>query len=73
MNTTVRKIGNSHGIIIPKDLLDKLHLREGDELELVEVDGRLQIVPSEDDFSRQMRAARFFMDKYHDTLAKLAK
>ena len=32
IKTTVRKIGNSLGIVLSKELLDRLNVREGDEL-----------------------------------------
>jgi len=34
MKIKIRKIGNSFGILIPKDALDLLHLKAGDEVEL---------------------------------------
>ncbi|RUU90630.1 AbrB/MazE/SpoVT family DNA-binding domain-containing protein, partial [Mesorhizobium sp. M7A.T.Ca.TU.009.01.1.2] len=38
MNTTIRKIGNSEGVILPKDLLDRLNMKTGDQLQIVETD-----------------------------------
>ncbi len=32
MNTTIRKIGNSEGVILPKEILDRLNLKAGDQL-----------------------------------------
>jgi putative addiction module antidote len=34
MNVTLRKIGNSEGVILPKEVLDRLNLRAGDKLRL---------------------------------------
>jgi len=34
MKVKIRKIGNSLGILIPKDTLNLLHLKDGDEIEL---------------------------------------
>ena len=34
MNTVIRKIGNSEGVILPKELLNKLNLQAGDSLEV---------------------------------------
>ena len=41
MQTTVRKIGNSAGIILPARLLRELGIREGDALEITVEDGKL--------------------------------
>ena len=33
MNTTIRKIGNSEGVILPKEMLDRLNLKAGDSID----------------------------------------
>ena len=38
MNTVVRKIGNSEGVILPKDVLERLGVSAGDQLEIVASD-----------------------------------
>lgn len=73
MNTVIRKIGNSEGVIIPKELLGKLNLKAGDFVSLDELDGKLMMQPSDDRFLRQMQIAREVMDKYKVALAELAK
>lgn len=73
MNTTIRKIGNSEGIIIPKELLDRLGLKAGDSVDLQEVEGRLLLVPETADLGEQLKAAREGMKKYHAALRELAK
>lgn len=73
MNVTVRKIGNSEGIILPKEALDRLSLRTGDVLELVETGKGFTLQPVDDSFERQMEAARKVMDKYKVALQKLAE
>lgn len=73
MNTTIRKIGNSEGIIIPKEVLDRLGLKAGDSVALDEESGRLVLKPLDDDFARQMDHAERFMDKYKTALKKLAE
>ena len=73
MNTILRKIGNSSGVILPKELIERMGLEIGDEIALIEKDGRVELVKADDDFNRQMEAARLGMKQYHDALAKLAK
>ena len=73
MNTVVRKIGNSEGVIIPKEMLERLGVGAGDRLDIVETRDGLQLGKPDTDFAEQMRAARQGMKKYHDALRELAK
>jgi putative addiction module antidote len=70
----VRKIGNSVGIILPKELLARLKLAEGDKLTVVEQpNSGFKAVKQTPDFDRAMAAARRGMKIYHNALAELAK
>jgi putative addiction module antidote len=69
----LRKIGNSTGFILPKDVLDRNKLSPGDVVELTERDGELVLKRSEDEFSRQMEVARQIMRKRFSALRELAK
>lgn len=73
MNITIRKIGNSEGIIIPKEVLDRMGLKAGDNIDLFEEAGHLVLKPMDDDFTRQLEHAERFMDKYKVALKKLAE
>ena len=76
MNVTVRKIGNSEGVILPKEVLDRHNLRAGDTLVLIEDGKELRLRPSEDDpeeFERKMKVARERMKKYEVAYRALAK
>ena len=73
MNITIRKIGNSEGIIIPKDVLDRRGVKAGDELILSEEDGKIKLVPQNTDLAEQLKAARLGMEKYRVALRELAK
>lgn len=76
MNTTIRKIGNSEGIIIPKEVLERLNLRAGDTVVLLEEGNELRLRQSTDDpqeFERKMRIARERMKKYEVAYRALAK
>lgn len=73
MNVTIRKIGNSEGVILPKEALARLNLKEGDKLDMVETGDGFSLRPTDDRFERQMKAAREVMDKYKVALQKLAE
>ncbi|NSY16850.1 AbrB/MazE/SpoVT family DNA-binding domain-containing protein [Neorhizobium sp. AL 9.2.2] len=73
MKTTIRKIGNSEGIIIPKEILERMGLRAGDNIDLSEEAGKLVLKPLDDDFNRQLEHAERFMDRYKVGLKKLAE
>ncbi len=45
MKTTIRKIGNSAGMILPAVILKKLHLSDGDEIEISENGNQIMITP----------------------------
>ena len=73
MNTVVRKIGNSEGVILPKEMLERLNLKAGDSLVISEDKGDIVLSRAEDTFERQMDAAREIMDRYKVALQKLAE
>lgn len=73
MNTTIRKIGNSEGIIIPKEVLDRLGLKAGDSVEIREENGSISLIPEQADLAEQLKAARLGMEKYRVALRELAK
>lgn len=70
----LRKVGNSVGLVLPKEALARLNAREGDELLLTEApDGSFRVAPSNADFKRQMEAAESVISRYRNTLRELAK
>jgi putative addiction module antidote len=76
MNVTLRKIGNSEGVILPKEVLDRHNLRAGDKLVLIEEGEELKLRRSSDDpeeFERKMKIARERMKKYEIAYRALAK
>jgi putative addiction module antidote len=73
MNITIRKIGNSEGIIIPKDVLDRMGVKAGDEIVLKEENGEIKLAPQNADLAEQLKAARMGMEKYRVALRELAK
>ena len=73
MNTVVRKIGNSEGIILPKELLDRLGFKAGDRLTIIEANDGLRVTRADNDLALQLEAAREGMVKYKAALRELAK
>jgi len=70
----VRKIGNSLGVVLPKEAVSRLHASEGDRLFLIEgPDGAYQLTPYDPAFLEKMRKAEDIISRYRNTLHALAK
>jgi putative addiction module antidote len=69
----LRAIGNSVGVVLPKDLLARLRLSEGDTLQVVEVPEGLRLQKADPEFDRQMEVAREVMRRRRAVLRELAK
>jgi putative addiction module antidote len=70
----VKKIGNSTGLILPKELLARLKLSEGDKLHVVEqTDRGIKLSPYDPKHAEAMEIARRSFRKYADTYKALAK
>jgi len=66
-------IGNSAGIILPKETLARLKVEKGDLLYITEGSQGIRLVPFDEDFARQMEAAREVMRENRDVLQRLAE
>lgn len=74
MKLEVKKIGNSTGLILPKELVRDMNLAQGDWLHVTrEPDGRLVLAKRDDEFERGMEIARKAMRTYENALRELAK
>ena len=74
MKTKLRKIGNSYGIILPKEALHVLQVKEGDELYLTDAaEASLRITPGRPGFEEKAAIARDLMRRYRNALRELAK
>ncbi len=70
----IRKVGNSLGMILPRELLAELGLGEGDEVMITKEGHKaFSLTVPEEEFSRQMEMAEEIMEEYRDALAELAK
>ena len=66
-------VGNSTGVIIPRDILAASGLAQGEEVTIKASSGRLEIEAKTDDFDRQMAIARDVMKRRFQALRELAK
>jgi putative addiction module antidote len=74
MRIEIKKIGNSDGLILPRELMQRLDLKRGQFLHVIEIaGGGFQAIPYDPDFEKTMEIADEVMDEYKDTLAALAK
>ena len=69
----VRKIGNSLGVVLPKDVLEQLGMNEGDNIVLTKAENGFKISHEDDKFTKTMELTEKFMKKYRNTLRELSK
>jgi len=67
------KIGNSLGLILPKEVLARLKLAKGDEIFITEAPEGYRMTPHNPAFETQMKAARKIMKRRRAVLHELAK
>lgn len=75
MTTTLKitTIGNSIGVILPKDVLARLRVEKGDSVYVTETPNGIELTAYEETFARQMEVAEKVMRKHRDVLKKLAQ
>jgi putative addiction module antidote len=74
IETKIRKIGNSYGIVLPKEALQALKVEEGASIYLTEApNNTLTINPERPGFNEKMRMAEDLMRRYRNTFRELAK
>lgn len=75
MNTSLKitKIGNSAGVVLPKELLTKLRAGVGDTLYVSETPEGIRITAANPDFAEKMAMAERLMREDRDILRVLAK
>jgi putative addiction module antidote len=67
------QIGNSLGVILPKEVLARLKLAKGDTLHITDTPDGLALTPLDPNFEVQLAVGREFMREYRDTFRALAK
>lgn len=74
LEVKVRKIGNSLGVVLPKEVTTRLNAGEGDRLFLVEApDGAYQLTPYDPGFEKKMEKTEDIVRRYRNTLHALSK
>ena len=69
----VRNIGNSYGLILSKEMLDELGVREGDVLFPVRMPDGVDPTPYDPDFEAVMKSTRDYMRRHRNALRELAR
>lgn len=72
MELKITTIGNSAGVILPKELMARLRLQKGDTLYATETPDGLQLRVYDPEFAEQMAVAEQVMHKRRNLLRKLA-
>ena len=71
--TKVIAIGNSAGIILPKETLTRLNVQKGDMLYVRETPAGFQVSPYDEEFGAKMEVADRVIRRYRDAFKKLAE
>ena len=70
----VRRFGNSLGVVLPKEVIQRLRTDEGGALFLIEApEGGYQLTPYDPGFEERMEKADDIINRYRNTLRVLAK
>ena len=70
----VRKFGNSLGVVLPKEVINRLHTGNGQPLFLIEAaEGDYRLTPYDPTFANKMNKAEDIISRYRNTLHALAK
>tara|TARA_R100001143_G_C3356637_1_gene132793 strand:- start:86 stop:307 length:222 start_codon:yes stop_codon:yes gene_type:complete len=73
MEGKIRKVGNSLGVILPKQLIDELHLKTGDKISIERKGSNLELRPVDPEFEEWAEAYRQLNTDYKDVLKALAE
>ena len=69
----ITQIGNSLGLILPREILARLKLEKGDTVHITESPNGLVVTPYDPAMEEQLKLGREFMREYRDTFHQLAK
>jgi putative addiction module antidote len=66
-------VGNSTGVILPREILQRLRVTKGDVLHVVDTPNGIELTPYDPEFAQQMAMAEEVMREDRDALRKLAE
>ena len=69
----LRKIGGSHGIVLPEEILSQLGVEEGAELFFVNTPSGVEVTPYDPDFVRVVEDSRRYMRRHRNAMRELAE
>jgi putative addiction module antidote len=69
----ITTIGSSVGVVLPKAVLDKLHVKKGDAVYFTEAPDGFRVTPFSAEFAETMSAAEDIMRENREALRRLAK
>jgi len=69
----VTTVGNSAGVVLPKEMLERLRVEKGDSLYAIETPNGIELTPYDPKFAAQMDIAERVMREDRDALRKLAE
>jgi putative addiction module antidote len=69
----ITTVGNSVGIILPKELLEKLRVDQGDTLFVIETQNGIELIPNNPELAAHMEIAERVMQEDRDVLRRLAE
>lgn len=72
-NIKLRKIGNSLGVVLPKEIISQLNVVEGDTITVTDAPDGMRITASNPEFSKTMAVFESLNRRYRNTLRELAK
>ncbi len=70
---TLRKIADAYGVILDRDLVDRLGLKEGDPLFIVRTPHGIALTPFDPEFAEAVEAGRDYMRRHRNAMGALAK
>ena len=73
MQTKLRKIGNGYGVLLPKQVIERLRVSEGGVLNLTETSSGIELSPFDANFSEQVEAFRRTESRHLNSYRELAK
>ncbi len=73
MKLKVTTVGNSAGVVLPRELLARLRLNKGDTLYVTETPDGIKLAPHDPEFARQMEIAEDIMHRRRTLLRKLSE